>query len=59
MSESRVYPVPEAVAEAAHIDKAGYEKMYQASIDDPEAFWGEHGGRIDWIKPYTAVKDVD
>jgi acetyl-CoA synthetase len=32
--------------------------MYAASIADPEAFWGEHGKRIDWIKPYTKVKDV-
>ncbi|MEX3014064.1 acetate--CoA ligase [Gymnodinialimonas hymeniacidonis] len=42
----------------AHIDGAGYEKMYAASIADPEAFWGEQGKRIDWIKPYTKVKDV-
>jgi acetyl-CoA synthetase len=32
--------------------------MYAASINDPEAFWGEHGKRIDWIKPYTKVKDT-
>ena len=31
--------------------------MYAASITDPEAFWGEHGKRIDWIKPYTKVKN--
>jgi acetyl-CoA synthetase len=33
--------------------------MYAASIEDPEAFWGEHGKRIDWIKPYTKVKNTD
>ena len=59
MSETHVYPVPEAVAKKAHVDNAGYLKMYQASVDDPEAFWGEHGKRIDWIKPYSGVKDVD
>ncbi len=59
MSETHVYPVPAAVAQAAHVDKAGYEKMYKASVDDPETFWGEHGKRIDWIKPYADVKDVD
>ena len=32
--------------------------MYAASITDPEAFWGEHGRRIDWIKPYTKVKNT-
>ncbi|MGY3437462.1 MULTISPECIES: acetate--CoA ligase [unclassified Marinovum] len=41
-----------------HVDAAKYEEMYAASIADPEAFWGEHGKRIDWIKPYTQVKDV-
>ena len=34
----------------AHVDAASYDKMYAASINDPEAFWGEHGKRIDWIK---------
>ena len=44
--------------EGAHIDTATYEKMYAASIADPEAFWGEQGRRLDWIKPYTKVKDT-
>jgi acetyl-CoA synthetase len=54
----KVYPVSAEWAERAHIDKALYEKMYQASIDDPEAFWGEHGKRIDWFTPYTKVKNT-
>jgi acetyl-CoA synthetase len=33
--------------------------MYAASMNDPEAFWAEHGKRIDWIKPFTQVKDVN
>ncbi len=41
-----------------HVDAAKYEEMYAASIADPVAFWDEHGKRIDWIKPYTQVKDV-
>ena len=41
-----------------HIDAAKYDEMYAQSVNDPEAFWGEHGKRIDWIKPYTKVKDV-
>jgi acetyl-CoA synthetase len=32
--------------------------MYAASVRDPEAFWGEHGKRIDWIKPYSKVKNT-
>uniref|UniRef100_UPI000CDDF1F7 acetate--CoA ligase n=1 Tax=Roseovarius confluentis TaxID=1852027 RepID=UPI000CDDF1F7 len=34
-------------------------EMYAASIKDPEAFWGKEGKRVDWIKPYSKVKDVD
>src|SRR3546814_4635227 len=32
--------------------------MYTRSMQDPECFWGEHGKRVDWIKPFTKVKDV-
>jgi acetyl-CoA synthetase len=37
------------------IDEATYFRMYQESLADPDRFWGEHGRRIDWIKPYTKV----
>ena len=33
--------------------------MYAASVNNPDAFWAEHGKRLDWIKPFTKVKDVD
>ncbi len=42
----------------AHADKAKYDEMYAASIADPDAFWGEQGKRLDWIKPYTKVRNV-
>jgi acetyl-CoA synthetase len=42
----------------AHADAAKYEEMYAASMADPAAFWAEHGKRIDWIKPYSKVKDT-
>ncbi len=42
----------------AHLDAAGYDRMYAASIADPDAFWGEQGKRLDWIKPYTRVKNT-
>ncbi|MBT5031962.1 MAG: acetate--CoA ligase [Proteobacteria bacterium] len=58
MSEVHLYPVSKEVAERALIDKEEYERMYSESIDDPEKFWGEQGKRIDWIKPYTQVKDT-
>jgi len=53
----KIYPPSAAFAANAHADQATYEKMYAESIADPDAFWGEHGKRIDWIKPYTKVKN--
>jgi len=58
MSDNELFPVPEATRQAAMIDNAGYLAMYEKSVADPEGFWGEQGKRIDWIKPYTKIKDV-
>ena len=58
MADSEIYPVPEALAKSAWVDNAKYQEMYEASIKDPEGFWAEHGKRIDWMKPFTKVKDV-
>jgi acetyl-CoA synthetase len=58
MSENSVFPVPEELAKSAWCDESAYFKLYAQSIDDPEGFWGEHGKRIHWFKPYTKVKDV-
>ncbi|HYD16852.1 MAG TPA: acetate--CoA ligase [Patescibacteria group bacterium] len=53
------FPVPAEVAKHAKITAAKYEAMYKQSVEDPVAFWGEQGKRLDWFKPYTQVKDVD
>ena len=45
-------------AKKAHINAAKYDQMYAASVADPIAFWAEQGQRVDWIKPYTKVKNV-
>ncbi len=58
MSEPQIFPVPQDWARRAYADENAYRKMYEASIDNPEGFWREHGQRIDWIKPYTKVKNV-
>jgi len=58
MSESKIYPVPESIKQRALIDEAGYAERYAASIADPEAFWRKEAQRIDWIEPFTEVKDV-
>ena len=54
----KVFPVPGTMAGEALVDREGYERMYRESVEDPEAFWGAHGKRIDWIRPYSKVKDV-
>ena len=59
MSDSNIYEVSDEWAKKAHVDKAGYEKMYAESVSDPDKFWGEHGKRIDWFTPYTKVKNVN
>jgi len=52
------YPVFESVARTAHADAARFKEMSRKAGEDPEGFWGEVGKRIDWIKPYSRVKDV-
>ena len=58
MHENDLYPIPEEWAKRAYFDRAKYEETYAASIEDTEGFWREQGRRIDWMKPYTQVKDV-
>ncbi|WP_338466744.1 acetate--CoA ligase [Novosphingobium sp. ZN18A2] len=57
MSEA-IHPVPAQWAQDALIDNEGYLREYRRSVDDPEGFWAEHGKRIDWIKPFTKVKNT-
>ena len=58
MSEDLVFDVTENVKADALVDEAKYHEMYAESLRDPEAFWGEHGKRIDWTRPYTKVKNT-
>jgi acetyl-CoA synthetase len=57
MSE-KVYNVPAEWAARAFLDNEKYLAMYKRSVEDPNGFWGEAGKRIDWIKPYTKVKNT-
>ncbi len=56
--ESHIYPVPAATEKRALIKAADYVEMYARSVDDNEGFWAEQAKRIDWIKPFSIVKDV-
>ena len=53
-----IHDIPSDWTKRAYVDDAKYQAMYEASIEDPDTFWGEHGKRIDWIKPYTKVKNT-
>ena len=53
-----VYPVPAEWAANALVDEAGYHALYRASVEDPEGFWRSQAARIDWIRPFTRVKDT-
>ncbi len=53
-----VHAPSDAFVQNAHISPQQYRDMYAASVSDPDAFWGEQGKRLDWIKPYTKVKNT-
>ena len=53
-----IFKVPKKWSKNAYVDKNKYEKKYRLSIKDNEGFWRKEGKRIDWIKPYTKIKDV-
>ncbi|HEY5226328.1 MAG TPA: acetate--CoA ligase [Methylovirgula sp.] len=58
MSE-KTYPVSAEWAKRAYIDAAEYAELYARSIRDPDGFWGEDARtRIDWIKPFSKVKNT-
>ena len=58
MSEDQIFEVPRAIADKALVNDAQYQNMYARSLEDADGFWAEHGRRIDWIKPYTKVKNT-
>ena len=55
---NKIYPVPKDFAATSKLTPTSYESIYSASIFDPEAFWGEQGLRLDWMVPYSKVKNV-
>jgi len=58
VSNDPIYPVPDAFRRQANLTPQSYASMYAASIEDPESFWGAMGQRLDWMTPYTQVKNV-
>ena len=58
MSQIHKHSIPANIAERCLINPEQYEAQYQQSVTDPDAFWGEQGKILDWIKPYTRVKNT-
>ena len=57
-SKELVFRVPKKWSNSAYVNKNQYKKKYKLSIKDNEGFWKKEGKRIDWIKPYTKIKDI-
>ncbi|MGI4763507.1 MAG: AMP-binding protein, partial [Janthinobacterium lividum] len=55
---AHVHDVPETFKKRALVGAHRYEEMYARSLRDPDAFWGEQGQIIDWVKPYSRVKNT-
>ena len=54
-----IYAVPEDFRRKAHIDREQYREMYQRSLDDPQGFWAEQAGQIDWIEGWHTLSESD
>lgn len=59
MSEALTFPVTADALAGTHCTNEQYLEMYEHSVSDPEGFWGEEAKRIDWMKPFTKVKNTD
>ncbi|HEY6858584.1 MAG TPA: acetate--CoA ligase [Pseudolabrys sp.] len=57
MSDEKIYDVPADWRKRAFADDAKYKELYARSIKDPNGFWAEQAKRIDWIKPFSKVKN--
>ncbi|WP_104491094.1 acetate--CoA ligase [Paracoccus denitrificans] len=58
MSDTLIHRVQSSWKRDALIDDETYRKWYADSVKNPDKFWGKHGKRLDWFKPYTKVKNT-
>jgi acetyl-CoA synthetase len=58
MTENLVFEPSAAAKQRTHTTAAQYEELYARSLSDPDGFWHEQAQRIDWIKPFTKVKNT-
>ena len=58
LNESRLFQPPAAFAAGAQVkDRAAYDAMYRRSVEEPEAFWAEAAGELEWFQPWRAVME--
>ena len=58
MSQDKTFQPAAEIVGRALVTAESYTAMYGESLSDNDAFWAEHGERIDWIKPYSEISDV-
>ena len=60
LRENRVFPPPAEFSAHAHVKSLEeYDRLYQQSIQDPEAFWAEAAKELHWFKPWDRVLEWD
>jgi len=58
LTEIRLFPPPAEFAAKAHVkDRAAYDAMYRRSVEEPEGFWAEAAGDLEWFEPWRAVRE--
>lgn len=57
--ESKVFLPNDTIVQNAHINQTQYEALYKQSIENPEGFWQEQAERLEWMTPFTKVKNTD
>lgn len=55
---NEIYPVPEQFVKTARTNEQEYFERYQQSVDDPDTFWAEAAKKLEWIKPFSQVKNT-
>ncbi len=58
MSTPDLIPIKPSIAQHTLVNAADYQRMYTQSIEQPDAFWAEQAKRLDWMKPFTRVKNT-
>ena len=55
---SKIHPVNSYYRTHGLVNEQAYLDLYKRSVEDNEGFWADEAKRVDWIKPFTQVKDV-